>query len=112
MPKRNFIPTQLSPVQYNRCIDCPLCGLIPENERKEGKRKKYLCIGRMKPLTSKGVWLKASNRDAKHPLHRPCDDVWQAWMTFKHREFAMGYQVYIKYRLPLEQTVQLRIDFD
>ena len=36
MPKRNFIPVQLAPEQYDKCVDCPLIGLIPENERKEG----------------------------------------------------------------------------
>ena len=74
MPKRNFIDIQLAPEQYDRCADCPLIGLIPENERKEGKRKKYVCLGvPLKAMTSKGIWIKASQRDPKHPLHRPCD---------------------------------------
>ena len=113
MPKRNFIPTQLAPEQYNRCVDCPLCGLIPANERKQGKRMKYVCLGcGLKPLSSKGVWIKASNRDSKHPLHRPCDNYWPAWMQLKRREFNLSFNLYAKYRLPFEQTVQLRIDFD
>ena len=112
MPKRNFIPTQLAPIQYDRCIDCPLCGLIPETERKEGKRKKYVCMGTMKALTSKGVWIKASKRDQKHPLHRPCDTYWPAWMTLVRHEFALSMILYTKYRLPFEQSIQPKIDFD
>lgn len=112
MPKRNFIPVQLAPEQYDKCVDCPLIGLIPENERKEGKRKKYVCLGTMKALTSKGVWIKASKRDAKHPLHRPCDSYWPAWMTLRRREFNMSTPLYTKYRLPYEQTIQPQIDFE
>ena len=112
MPKRNFIPSQLAPEQYDRCCDCPLCGLIPENERREGKRKKYVCLGVMKALTSKSIYLKASNRDQKHPLHRPCDTKWAAWMTLKDRVFYMATILYTKYRLPFEQTYQPKIDFD
>ena len=114
MPKKNYIPTPLAPMKYDRCIDCPLCGLIPKDERKQGKRMKYVCLGvNLKPLTSKGVWIKASKRDAKHPLKRPCDNYWDAWMaTLKRREFNLGFIYYTKYRLPFEQTVQLRINFD
>lgn len=113
MPKRNFIPVQLAPEQYDRCVDCPLIGLIPESERMEGVRKKYLCLGvGKKALTSKSVYLKASKRDAKHPLHRPCDNRWNAWMTLKGRVFNLSNQLYIKYRLPYEQTIEPKIDFD
>ena len=113
MPKRNFIDIQLAPEQYDRCADCPLIGLIPENERKEGKRKKYVCLGvPLKAMTSKGIWIKASQRDPKHPLHRPCDTRWEGWMTLKNRVFHMSKAYYTKYRLPYEQTVQLKIDFD
>lgn len=112
MPRKTFIQTQLAPEQYDRCYDCPLCGLIPEQERKDGMRKKYVCLGTMKALTSKGIWLKASKRDAKHPLHRPCDLKWPAWMTLPKRNFNLSIVLYTKYRLPYEQTMQPQIDFD
>lgn len=112
MPKKIFIATQLAPEQYDRCSDCPLVGLIPEGERREGVRKKYVCLGTMKALTSKGIWLKASSRDAKHPLHRPCDSKWPAWMTLKGRIYNLAITLYTKYRMPYEQTMQPKIDFD
>ena len=114
MPKRQFIPVQLAPEQYDRCADCPLCGLIPENKRKEGKRKKYVCLGVIphKALTSKGIWVKASTHDPKHPLHRPCDSKWAAWMTFPQRIFGMRIDDFAEYRHPFEQTLQTKIDFD
>jgi hypothetical protein len=113
MPKLTHIDIQLAPEQYDRCADCPLVGLIPEDERKEGKRKKYVCLGvPLKALTSKGIWVRASRRDAKHPLHRPCDTRWSSWMSLKARTFHLSTQLYKKYRLPYEQTVQLKIDFD
>ena len=114
MPKKLFIPTQLAEEQYDRCADCPLCGLIPEEKRKEGKRKKYVCLGVYphKALTSKGIWVKASGKDPKHKLHRPCDAKWSAWMTLPKRQFNMLIEDYTEYRLPYEQTLQQRIDFD
>ena len=112
MPKKLFIATNLSAEQYDRCADCPLCGLIPEAERKDGTRKKYVCIGTMKALTSKGIWVKASKRDAKHPLRRPCDQKWNAWMTLPKRRYNINIRLYTKYRLPFEQTIQVKIDFD
>ena len=45
MPKKNFIQIAIAAEQYDRCADCPLCGLIPENKRREGLRKKYICLG-------------------------------------------------------------------
>lgn len=113
MPKRNFIEVQLAPEQYDRCADCPFCGLIPENERKEGKRKKYVCLGvPLTALTSKGIWVRKSKRDPKHKLHRPCDTRWDGWMTLKNRVFRLSNIYYVKYRLPYEQTIQMKINFD
>jgi hypothetical protein len=112
MPKKNFIPIRLAPEQYDRCCDCPLCGLIPEKERKSGKRKKYACLGTLKALTSKGIYIRASKRSPNHPLHRPCDKKWDAWMTLKDLTFNLSYILYTKYRLPYEQTYEPRIDFD
>ena len=114
MPKKLFIPTQLAEEQYDRCADCPLCGLIPEAKRKEGKRKKYVCLGvdPEKAKKTKGIWVKASGKDPKHKLHRPCDAKWPAWMTLPTRQFSMLLSDYTEYRLPYEQTLQQRIDFD
>ena len=114
MPKKNFIQTPIAAEQYDRCADCPLCGLIPEAKRREGMRKKYVCLGVTphKALTSKGIWVKASKRDQKHPLHRPCDERFHAWVTKLKRLFPMRIEDYAEYRLPYEQTLQSRIEFD
>jgi hypothetical protein len=117
MPKRNFIDVQLAPEQYDRCADCPLVGLIPESERKQGKRMKFVCLGAregltIKPISSKGIWVRSSSRDVKHPLHRLCDSRWDAWMTLPKRIFHLSSQLYTKYRLPFEQSMQARIEFD
>lgn len=117
MPAKTIIPVTLAPEQYDRCADCPLLGLIPENERKEGKRKKYVCLGviggymSLKALSSKGIWVRASSRDPKHPLHRPCDSRWPSWMKLRNRVFGMSRLLFEKYRMPFEQSVQPRIDF-
>ena len=118
MPKKNIIPVQLAPEQYDRCADCPLLGLIPEDERKNGKRQKYVCLGvldglDLKPISSKGIWVRASKRDQKHPLHRRCDNRYQSWVKhLKNRVFGLSEFLYTKYRMPFEQSVQPRIDFD
>ena len=116
MPKKLFIPVHLAPEQYDRCADCPLCGLIPENQRAKGRRMKYVCLGvqgmTLPALSSKGIWVKASGRDPKHPLHRPCDNRWAAWMTLKNRVFNLSIKLFTKYRLPFEQTLEPKINFD
>ena len=97
MPKQNFIKVQLASERYERCQDCPLCGLIPENQRQiEGI--KYCCLGTMeslRPADFEGM-----------SKHRHCDERWRMWMELPKREFWMRQEHYTQFRLPYEQTLK------
>lgn len=92
MPKKNFITVQLAPKRYDRCQDCPFCGLIPENERPEGF--KYVCIGTHYTLTQADFDGKSKKRD--------CDNRWELWMQLPKRRYKLNEQLYKKYRVPFE----------
>ena len=113
MPRRNFIPVQLPPMQPDRCIDCPLLGLVPKGTvgRPKRSRKTRVCLGTMKALTAQGSEIRASARDSHHPLHRPCDNYWKAWMQLPRQQFSVSIQAWNECRIPYEQTLQLKIDF-
>ena len=111
MPKRLFTPVKLPEQQPDRCADCPLIGLIPKDERPAGSREGFVCLGTNEALSSKGIRVRASRRDDHHPLHRPCDGRWLAWMSLKGRLYNLSIAHYIRYRLPYEQGSQLNIIF-
>ena len=49
----------------------------------------------------------ASQRKEKgHLLHRPCDNMWAAWMRLQGRKFPMLTETYNTYRLPFEAEQQ------
>lgn len=130
MPKPVFIPRQLPPKKPDRCELCPLIGLIPKEDRERGKREKYYCLGIYEPLTDdngdpilddKGCQrfgfprlstreannVSASQRKEKgHLLHRPCDNMWAAWMRLQGRKFPMLTETYNTFRLPFEAEQQ------
>jgi hypothetical protein len=130
MPKQVFIPRQLPPKKPDRCELCPLIGLIPKEDRERGKREKYYCLGIFEPLVDeegnpilddKGCQrfgfprlstrasnnCSASDRKVKgHLLHRPCDNMWAAWMRLQGRKFPMLTETYNTYRLPFEAEQQ------
>lgn len=131
MPKVQYIPRKLPPEQPDRCELCPLVGIIPKEERESGKRERYYCLGvydgetddNGKPILNKDGYQKLSfprlkskgiNTSAKavkaggHKLHRPCDLLWNAWMTLPDRLFGMPINTYTNYRLPYEKEQQVK----
>ena len=50
-------------------------------------------------------------RDSHHPLKRPCDTKWEAWMKMLDRCFLIPDEAYLHYRLPFERGLQFRIKF-
>ena len=114
----------------NVLLGGPLIGLIPKEDRERGKREKYYCLGIYEPLTDddgdpildeRGCQrfgfprlstreannVSASQRKEKgHLLHRPCDNMWAAWMRLQGRKFPMLTETYNTYRLPFEAEQQ------
>ena len=131
MPKTYYTPRKLPPEQPDRCELCPLVGIIPDEERRKGVRERYYCLGIFDALTddnghpvldeqgqqrlsfprlkSKGITVSAKKvKEGGHLWHRPCDLLWQAWMTLPGRLFGMPTDTYTKYRLPYEMEQQVK----
>ena len=45
MPKRLSVMVKLPEEQPDRCLDCPLLGVIPIEKRKHGSKKTHVCLG-------------------------------------------------------------------
>jgi hypothetical protein len=126
MPKKVYTPRQLPPEQPDCCERCPLVGIIPKEERRSGVRERYYCLGIYGPefdengnpvtdengcqligfprIKTKGIRNSAKAWKAKgHLLHRPCDNIWDAWMTLPGKLLGIPTDTYIKYRIPFEQ---------
>ena len=111
MPKKLYTPIQLPRKQPDKCESCPLIGKIPEEEREEGVREGYYCLGKFPfpRLKSKGIKLSAEEyRSKKRRLHRPCDYLWGVWTSLPRRRFCMANRIYIKYRMEFEKEQQLK----
>ena len=131
MPKQYYMARKLPPQQPDRCEQCPLLGLIPPDERRSGLRERYYCLGVYDtqrdesgaPLTdesgksqfafprlkTKGVSVSAKAvKSGGHVLHRPCDYIWNAWMTLPGRLYGMPTDVYLRYRMPYEHEQQVK----
>ncbi len=113
MARQAIVKMKLTLEQPDTCSVCPLLGLIPKNQRREGARQSYVCLGVLgEALTSKGIHSSASAYRAKNrKLHRPCDGRWDAWTQLPGMEFGISNTNYLQYRLPYEQGCQLRIKF-
>ena len=111
MPKRNIVQIQLPPEKPHCCATCPLVGLVPKHLRQHRSKETHVCLGTMEALTGRGVQVRASNRDTNHPLRRPCDNRWNAWMTLPGRKLGISNVSYIQCRIPYEQGQQLQIKF-
>lgn len=126
-----YTPRQLPREQPDRCELCPLVGIIPKDERREGKREGYFCLGIYEAevdelgepvldengvqqlsfprLPSKRINVSAKKVKAGgHLLHRPCDYTWDSWMTLPGRVFGMPTDVYNAYRVPFEREQMIK----
>lgn len=113
MPRQPFEQVRLPSEKPDRCFDCPLLGIIPEAERyKKNSKKTHVCIGTRGALTRRGIKIRASEKDANHPLHRPCDNVWSRWMTLPGHKLGILRDYMAKYREPFIQQLEMVIDFD
>ena len=111
MPKRNIVQITLPPEKPDCCAACPLVGLIPKHLRQHRSKETHVCLGTMEALTGRGIRVRASSRDSNHPLRRPCDNRWNAWMTLPGRKIGISNVSYIQCRIPYEQGLQLQIKF-
>ena len=112
MPKRNIVQIQLPPEQPDCCAECPLLGLVPKYvARPKNSKETHVCCGTMEAITQRGSKVRASQRDTNHPLRRPCDNRWEAWMTLPGLKLGISNVSYIQCRIPYEQGQQLQIKF-
>lgn len=112
MPKRVTVQIKLPEEQPDRCIDCPLLGIIPLEKRRHGSKKTYLCIPDHKALAKRKTSIRKSDTTRSKPLKRPCDNKWHAWVELPKRMLGIRISDYNEYRLPLINSLQLEIDFD
>ena len=112
MPKTIFKRVQLPPTQPDRCAKCPLLGLRPPSELKQGERQAYCCIGiythdGFPPLTSKGIERSAeAYRRKQRRLHRPCDDRWDVWMSLPNRQVPVTMEAFRERRMAYELEME------
>lgn len=111
MPKRNIIKVKIPALRPDCCMHCPLLGIVPKHQRPKGSLETYVCIPTRNAMTSRLVRSKVSEADPKHPRHRFCEKMWDAWALLPNREFMMPVRAYIEERLPLESSLQLPIIF-
>lgn len=98
MPKQVFIDVQLAQERYDRCKDCPLCGLVPESDR-QGDRK-FVCLATFRGLTHEEI-------SESNPANKVCGERWDEFMKLPKRIYKLRQEFYAKYRLPFEQTQAL-----
>lgn len=111
MPKKTITPIQLPQEQPDNCASCPLCGIIPKGMRKPKSKETHVCIGTMEALSGRGIQVRASKKDIRHPWHRPCDTRWASWMQLPHRTLGVATLSYNTFRIPYEQGLQMQIKF-
>ena len=108
----NIQKVQLPPTQPDACKDCPLCAILPRSvSRPKNSKETHVCLGTMEALTKRGISIRASQRDPHHPLRRPCDNRWDAWMMLPRRILNINRQFYIECRIPFEQTLPMVVKF-
>lgn len=110
---KNKTPMHLPPEQPDCCFDCPLCGLIPKDcpDKPKGSKETHVCLATWEAMSGRGIKVRASKRDSHHPLKRPCDTKWEAWMKLPERCYLLPDVVYLHYRLPFENGLQFKIKF-
>lgn len=80
MPKKLFSKVKLPIEKPDRCMDCPLLGEIPKEEKQKGNQANLVCLGTQMAMSARAARSKASEHDTKHPLKRPCDGEWERWL--------------------------------
>ena len=112
MPAKPFKPIHLPPQQPDCCNECPLLGTIPEAERQHASQETLVCLGTRHALNARKARSRASQHDAKHPLHRPCDEEWERWQEEPYFGHLPVRKIDIsRYRDPWERSQQLPIIF-
>ena len=110
MPKKNLIPIELPVEQPDCCATCKLVGLIPKGNR-QGKYT-HVCCATAEALTRRGIKVKASEKDSKHPLKRPCDAWYRNFVeTNPKRIWGLPRDRYFLWRVPYENEYELQIKF-
>ncbi len=79
MPKKIFNQVKIPKLQPDCCMDCPLLGEIPKEERPKGTQENLVCLGTHFAMSARAARSKSSNHDTKHPLKRSCDEDWDRW---------------------------------
>ena len=110
---KNMTLMKMPAEQPDCCANCPLCGMIPKGYtgKPKGSKETHVCLGTMEALTGRGIKVLASKRDKNHPLRRPCDHKWDAWMKLPERMFSIPDELYLECRVPYERTLQFTIKF-
>lgn len=111
MPAHNITIINLPAEQPDCCATCPLLGLVPQGMRPHGSKETHVCLGTMEALSGRGTRVRASEKDIRHPWHRPCDDRWLTWMQLPNRRLGINTQSYLQCRVPYEQGLQMQIKF-
>lgn len=112
MPKnKEFIKIPIN--QPDCCADCPLLGAIPENERRPRSQEVLVCLATWEAMSARFSRSRASTKDAKHPLHRPCDQKWERWqMAPFNGSYPVPYEAMNRYREKYKnEYMQFRIIF-
>lgn len=115
MPKRLSVMVKLPEEQPDRCLDCPLLGVIPIEKRKHGSKKTHVCLGTypaIKALAKRLTAIRKSDESRSKPLQRPCDKLWHAWIKLPKRQFPLNINAYNEFRQPYLDAQQYTIDFD
>ena len=106
--KKNQVILTAEP--HDSCYECTMLGLIPEGQR-DGKWT-HVCCATGDALTGRGIKVKVSKKDAKHPWHRPCDGIWKSWWeATPHHTFTIPLDRYITWRQPYSFSLGLKINF-
>lgn len=115
MPRKIFQQIPIIGTQPDRCIDCPLLGAIPKDERQKGDRTRFICMASVRDrrgpfkISTRGANVSKAHKarpESKNRLHRFCDKHWDRWAA--NQKFPVLYEeVFCKYQRGVEEQRQL-----
>ena len=115
MPKIIFIDIPLREDEPDRCMDCPLLGLIPERERQYCSQQSHVCLGTRESLSERMIRARQSEKKNGRKLDRPCSrmNLWQVWQEKEEKPGIMTVRTvdYNLYRLGYVKSGQMPIKF-